>query len=140
MNKKIILGIIVITYAVFSAFSQEQYDPADINSSDDWEENNWDKKTLNFFAKIEKFYPEFLSFFESSSFSIHYNRQNRSVNYYFDFGTAFRGYGSYYVIDDDNVIHIMYSVGTTAYSYTLYKNGIIIDEGTFRHDFYFPIE
>ncbi len=52
------------------------------------------------------------------------------VNYWFDAGTAYRGHGSYYVIDDDTVIKIEKVIGTSAYSYEISKNGVTIDSET----------
>lgn len=52
------------------------------------------------------------------------------VNYRFDAGTAYRGYGSYHVIDDDTVIKIQKVIGTSAYSYEISKNGVTIDSKT----------
>lgn len=41
----------------------------------------------------------------------------------FDADTANRGYGTYYIIDDDTVIKIEKSFGITAYSCEITKNG-----------------
>ena len=54
----------------------------------------------------------------------------RIVNYAFDAGTMSRGYGTYYVVDDDTVINVEKSSGTSAYSYEISKNGVILDTKT----------
>lgn len=60
----------------------------------------------------------------------------RIVNYAFDAGTAYRGYGSYYIIDDNTVVKIEKTFGVTNNSYEISKNGVKIDSGTEESDFY----
>lgn len=56
------------------------------------------------------------------------------INYFFDAGTAFKGYGSYFVIDDNTVIKTEKTSGTGAYTYEIYKNGKIIDSDTIQYE------
>ena len=56
-----------------------------------------------------------------------FDSDNKILNYFFDEGTMDRGYGSYYIIDDNTVIKMEKSIGTSAYSYEIYKNGKKID-------------
>lgn len=110
----------------------------------------FDKEDLNVFSLVKKYYPDFdysdsytadnkdckKMVFESKdglyygifiSYNVSYYPDEKMVNYSFDAGTANRGYGSYYVIDDNTVINIEQSFGTSSYIYQISKNGIMID-------------
>lgn len=52
------------------------------------------------------------------------------INYSFDAGTAYRGFGYYLVVDDSTVIKVEKTIGTDAYEYTVYKNGKKIEGET----------
>jgi hypothetical protein len=57
------------------------------------------------------------------------------VNYFFDMGTAYRGYGTYYIIDN-SIINIEKSTGEFKYVCRITKNGVTIDEiwGEYRNE------
>ena len=69
------------------------------------------------------------------SYNVVYFPDEKVINYYFDQGTAYRGFGSYYIIDENIVIKIQKSIGTSAYGYQIFKNGNIIDESTIEYDY-----
>lgn len=69
------------------------------------------------------------------SYNVIYDSDYKIINYFFDAGHSYSGYGSYYVIDDDTVINIEKSAGTGAYSYEIYKNGKKIDGESKNYDY-----
>lgn len=110
------------------------------------------KEDLNVFKVIKKYYPDFnysdkyiilqtnddskkmlfskqgdMYFDTYVSYDSTYHPYENLINYSFDAGTASRGYGSYYVIDDNTVINIEKLFGTSSYVYQISKNGITID-------------
>lgn len=56
------------------------------------------------------------------------------VKYSFSAGKAHSGYGSYFIIDDNTVIRIEVTMGTSGYSYEISKNGVTIDSETKEYD------
>lgn len=56
------------------------------------------------------------------------------ITFFFDAGTAYRGFGYYLVVDDSTVIKVEKSIGTETYEYGMYKNGIKIDGESKRYN------
>lgn len=121
------------------------------NDKSSQQKNKFTKEDLSVFKLIKRYYEDFyysdtytntsednkkmvfskennLYFDQYVSYDVIYNSEVKMITYFFDHGTINRGFGSYYVIDDDTVIKIEKSVGTSGYGYEIYKNGKSIDK------------
>ncbi len=132
------------------------YDNKVGNNKSSQEINKFTDEELRIFELIKKYYPDFvysdsytktgennkemvfekqgnLFFNAFNSYNVIYS-EYRMINYFFDAGTAHRGYGSYFAIDDNTVIKFEKSLGTGAYGYRIFKNGKKIDEESKNFD------
>ena len=95
----------------------------DFEYSEKYTVTSEDEKKMIFTKEKDLYFDSFISY------DVIYSGVDQ-VNYWFDAGTAYRGHGSYYVIDDDTVIKIEKVVGTSSYSYEIFKNGVTIESKT----------
>lgn len=100
------------------------------------QEKSFSDREIDTFKLIKEYYPEFqysnfyvdtseddkkmvftkqddLYFGTFISYEVFYHDEG-IINYFFDAGTIYRGYGSYYIIDENTVIKIEKSAGTSA--------------------------
>jgi hypothetical protein len=62
-----------------------------------------------------------------NSYNAVFNMDYSKVDYSFDAGTGHRGYGTYYVVNDNMVVNVEKSVGEFSYCCIVTKNGVVVD-------------
>jgi hypothetical protein len=113
-----------------SAFQLVKNYYKDFNYSDTYTETCENGKVMIFQMEKNLYFDQYISYA-----SVYYPDE-KMITYSFDAGTSYRGSGAYFIIDNETVISVQKSGGTSAYGYEIYKNGTKTDEMNKAYNFY----